>query len=89
MICILGNNKKKLKRPCVTVTQEIWDISMEKITEKLLKNEWQSTQRNHKNGQSMTQTKTTKWSVYFETMGKHNSDLVWQSHKKNETVPLR
>lgn len=89
MVCILGNNKKKLKRPCVTVTQEIWDISMEKITEKLLKNEWQSTQRNHKNGQSMTQTKTTKWSVYFETMGKHNSDLVWQSHKKNETVPLR
>ena len=89
MVCILGNNKKKLKRPCVTVTQEIWDISMEKITEKLLKNEWQSTQRNHKNGQSMTQTKTTKWSVYFETMRKHNSDLVWQSHKKNETVPLR
>lgn len=89
MVCILGNNKKKLKRPCVTVTQEIWDISMEKITEKLLKNEWQSTQRNHKNGQSMTQTKTTKWSVYFETMGKHNSDLVWQSHKKNETVSLR
>ena len=89
MVCILGNNKKKLKRPCVTVTQEIWDISMEKITEKLLKNEWQSTQRNHKNGQSMTQTKTTKWSVHFEPMGKHNSDLVWQSHKKNETVPLR
>ena len=89
MVCILGNNKKKLKRPCVTVTQEIWDISMEKITEKLLKNEWQSTQRNHKNGQSMTQTKTTKWSVYFETMGKHYSDFVWQSHKKNETVPLR
>lgn len=89
MVCILGNNKKKLKRPCVTVTQEIWDISMEKITEKLLKNEWQSTQRNHKNGQSMTQTKTTKWSVHFETMGKHYSDLAWQSHKKNETVPLR
>ena len=35
MVCILGNNKKKLKRPCVTVTQEIWDISMERITEKI------------------------------------------------------
>ena len=46
------------------------------------------TQRNNKNGLSVTQQETTKWSVHFKTMAKHYKGLLLKSHKKIRTVLL-
>ena len=47
-----------------------------------------SLQRNNENMSLVTQKETVKWSVYFKTMTRHYRNLVWQSNKKSEIIPL-
>ena len=44
MECSFGNNQETLRESCVTVTQEEWNSSTEKMSKTLTeKNVWQST----------------------------------------------
>ena len=48
-----------------------------------------SAQRYNENESLLTQKKTEKWSLHFQTVEKRYKDLGWQSYKKSGTVALR
>ena len=60
--------RKNITWPCVTGTPEELDSFSEKVTQKLSKNVWQSTQHNC---ETVTQKKVLKLSVDLESIEKH------------------
>ena len=73
MECTLENNQEMLQGPCVTVTKEEWNSSIQKISETKTRNFCGTPYKIIV--PTMTQKKL-KWSVHFERRVKLYGNLV-------------